>query len=189
MTRGKRMHSHPGAKSRVNQLIKRITPKVTIVIFREHISQACRCCFYFIRDVRRIRWSLSVAKTITTAPVRSRLDYCYSIFLNIALKDIMKYHHVHNCLVRVVTRSPRLKSVHWLPVRYRIIFKIYTITYQAISSKQPTHLHSLLPPARQHRQLRYISSSSFPLFFPSVKTNVGTRCLGCRTNSVELAPN
>ena len=32
---------------------------------------------------------------------------------------------------------PLLKSLHWLPVRYRIIFKICTITYQALS----TNLH------------------------------------------------
>ena len=51
---------------------------------------------------------------------------------------------VQNCLARVVTRSPRfsrsvplLKSLHWLPVQYCIIFKICTIAYQALSSIQP----------------------------------------------------
>ena len=54
-----------------------------------------------------------------------------------------------------------------------IIFKICTIAYQALSSKQPAYLHSLLIPSRQHRQLR-ISNSNL-VFVPSVKTNVGTR--------------
>ena len=87
---------------------------------------------------------------------------------------------MQNCLARVVTRSPRFshsaplfKSLHWLPVRYRIIFKICAITHQALSSKQPAYLHSLLTPARQLRQLR--SSNSNLLFVPSVKTHVGTR--------------
>ena len=45
--------------------------------FRQHISQTCRCCFYHIRDLRRIRRSMTfvVAKTIATALVSSRLDY------------------------------------------------------------------------------------------------------------------
>ena len=90
--------------------------------FRQHISQTCRCCFYHIRDLRRIRryMSLPVAKTIATALVSSRLDYCNSLLHNIAIKDIIKLQHVQNCLATVVTRSPRfshsvplLKSLRW----------------------------------------------------------------------------
>ena len=149
--------------------------------FRQHISQTCRCCFYHIRDLRRIRryMSFSVAKTIATTCC-SRLDYCNSLLHNIAIKDFTKLQRVHYCLARVVTRSPRfsrsvplLKSLHWLPVRYRIIFKTCTITYQALSTKQPAYLHSMLTPARHPRQL-WSSGSGF-LSVPKVKTNTGTR--------------
>ena len=46
--------------------------------FRQHISQVCKSCFYHIRDLRRIRRhiSISTAKTISTALISSRLDYC-----------------------------------------------------------------------------------------------------------------
>ena len=92
--------------------------------FRQHIQRICHCCFYDIRDLRRIRRCMSFAadKTMATALVRSRLDYCNSLYHNIALKDILKLHRVQNCLARVVTRSPRfshsllLKSLHWLLV-------------------------------------------------------------------------
>ena len=152
--------------------------------FRQHISQTCRCCFYHIRDLHRIRryMSLSITKTIATALVSSRLDYCNSLLHNIAIKDITKLQRVQNCLARVVTRSPRfshslllLKSLHWLPVRYRIIFKICTIIYQALSTKQPAYLHSMLTPARARhpRQLRL--SGSVLLSVPRVKTNACTR--------------
>ena len=53
------------------------------------------------------------------------------------------------------------------------IFKICTITYQALSTKQPAYLHSMLTPARQPRQLR--STGSGLLSVPRVKTNAGTR--------------
>ena len=45
--------------------------------FRKHISLTCRSCFYHIRELRRIRGyiSFSVAKTIATALITSRLNY------------------------------------------------------------------------------------------------------------------
>ena len=48
--------------------------------FRKHIFQTCRACFYHIRDLRRIRKSLSLdlAKQIAVALVSSKLDYCKS---------------------------------------------------------------------------------------------------------------
>ena len=83
-------------------------------------------------------------------------------------------------LARVFTRSPHLscsvpllKSLHWLPVHYRIIFKICTIAYQALSSTQPAYLNSMLTPARNSRQLR--STSINPVYIPLVKTKAGTR--------------
>ena len=63
---------------------------------------------------------------------------------DIASKDIAKLQRIQNYLSVVVSKSPRfsrsvllLKSLHWLPVRFRIIFKICPITYQVISPKQP----------------------------------------------------
>ena len=129
--------------------------------------------------------SFAVAKTI----VSSKLDHYNSLYHNIVLKGILKLQRVQSCLARVVTRSPRfsdlvllLKSLHWLPVQYRIIFKICTMTYLALSSKQPAYLHSLLTPARQLR-----SSNSNLLFVPSVKTNADI-FFSCCPDSVELTP-
>ena len=56
----------------------------------------------------------------------------------------------------------------------------FTITYQALSSKQPACLCSLLTPAGHPRQLRS-SNHSYLLFVPSVKTNVGTRAFSVAT--------
>jgi len=107
--------------------------------FRKYISLTCRCCFYHIRDIRRnLHYiSLSVAKTIATALITSRLDYCNPLLYNSKSKDVAKLQCVPNCLARVVTWQPQfshyvplLKSLHWLPVQSRIIFfKLCTIAY------------------------------------------------------------
>ena len=46
-----------------------------------------------------------------------------------------------------------LKYLHWPSTQRRIIFKICTDTYQALSSIQPAYTHSLLAPARKPEQI------------------------------------
>ena len=89
--------------------------------FRKHISQTCRTCFHYIRDLRRIRKNLSLdlAKQIAVALASSKLDYCNSLFHNMPEKDIARLQRVQNCLARVVTNAPR----------FRIHFKICAITF------------------------------------------------------------
>ena len=91
--------------------------------FRSHISAICSSCIYHIRDLRRIRRHLDLdsAKLLANALVSSRLDYCNSL----------KLQRLLNRLARVVTKSPPftrsvplLRSLHWLPVKYRVHFKI-----------------------------------------------------------------
>jgi len=93
--------------------------------------------------------------------------------------DIIKLRLAKDCLANVVTRSPcftrslpLLMCLRWLPVQYRIIVKICTITYQVMSCKQPTYLHPLLTPVRNPIQHWSPSSNWFVL---KVKTNIGIR--------------
>ena len=110
-------------------------------------------CFYHIRDLKRIRKSLplTLAKQIAVAQVTSKLDYCNSLLHEIPSKDLQKLQRVQNCLARVVTKVPRfsrsiplLKSLHWLPIKLRIQFKIYTFVFRCLDDVQPFYLSSLL---------------------------------------------
>ena len=112
--------------------------------FRKHISQTCRACFYHIRDLRRVRESLplDLAKQIAVALVSSKLDYCNSLFHNMS-----EVQRVQNCFARVVTKAPRfsrsvpiLKRLNWLPVKFRIHFKICAITFRTLKENQPAWL-------------------------------------------------
>ena len=92
----------------------------------------------------------------------SSLQYCKQGY-------IAKLQRVQNCLARVVMRStrfsrsvPLLKSLNWLPVHYRIIFKVWPIAYQTLSSTEPPYLNSMPTPARNSTQL--LSTSSNPLY-------------------------
>ena len=131
--------------------------------------------------MRRIRRFLtpSVAKTIATSVIGSKLDYCNSALFNVTEKEISKLQGVQNCLARVVTKSPRFchitplpTSLYWLPVRYRIKFKLCCLTYQALTSGQPVYIRNILQPSRKVRTLR--SSDLDQLNVPRVKTAVGS---------------
>ena len=68
-----------------------------------------------------------VTKTIAIGLITNKLDYCNALIFNIAPKDILKLQCVQNRLARSARFShsvPLLKSLHWLPVQYRIIFKL-----------------------------------------------------------------
>ena len=107
--------------------------------------------------------------------VTLELSYCNSLINNIAKQDLSKLQSLQNCLARVVLRAPRfspslplLKQLHWLPVNYRIKFKLSTLTIH-----HPPYLASLLHFSNVPRQLR--SSTSQQLSIPRTKLNLGKR--------------
>ena len=108
--------------------------------FKRQISQTYKICFFHIRDFRRIRKYLSpeAAKSVACALVTSHLDYCNSLLYNLPDRDIERLQRVQNCLARVVCKAsrfsrskPLLNFLYWLPVKYRIRFKLCTITFKA----------------------------------------------------------
>ena len=101
--------------------------------FDKHVSEVCRTSYFHIRALRHIRSSLTTdaAKTVASAIVGSRLDYCNSLFAGTSALNLSRLQLVQNTLARVVAQKPRychitpvLIDLHWLPVRQRIDFKL-----------------------------------------------------------------
>ena len=112
--------------------------------FWSYISAICSATFYHIRDLRRIQCYLDLnnAKLLANTLVSSRLDHSNSLLSGIADTDLTKLQRVQNRLARVETQSPPytrsvplLRSLHWLPVKFRVDFKICLLTYQTLSEK------------------------------------------------------
>ena len=108
--------------------------------FHSHISAVCSSCFYHMWNLQRICRHLDQdsAKLLATALMSSRLDYCNSSLYGIEIDiDLTRLHRVQNQMARLVTKSPPFTcslplfcSLHWLPVRFRILFKINLLTYK-----------------------------------------------------------
>ena len=152
--------------------------------FRSHISAIYSSCIYHIRDLRHIcrHFDLHSAKLLANALVSSRLEYCNSVLSGIAETDITKLQRVLKRLARVVTKSPPfsrsdplLRSLHWLPVKYRVHFKICLLTYKALHEEQPVYLRSLIATSLPPCSLR--SNRGITLSVPRIKTKTGTGAL------------
>ena len=152
-----------------------------VATFCSHISAVCSSCFYHMLDLQLIglHIDLDSEKLLATALVSSHLD-CYSSRLyGIADIDLTRLQRVQNQLARLVTKSPPftcspalLCSLHWLPVRYRILFKINLLTYKTLREKQLFIFTPCLPPIPSC-SLR--SNNENSLSVPRVKTNTCAR--------------
>jgi len=104
-----------------------------------------------------------------------KLDYRNGILLGLPSYELERLQRLQNTAARLTVRAkesahitPVLKSLHWLPVKERIIFKILLVTYKILHGLAPAYLNEPLLNYTPHRLLR--SSSLNLLSIPKTKT-------------------
>ena len=125
-----------------------------------HITNACSASFFHLYNVRKISKYLSreCKETLIHALVTSRLDYCNSLLYGSLAYLVKKMQRVQNSAARLIFKvskfnhvTPLLSTLHWLPVKYCIIFKLLIITYKYIHCLAPSYLCSLLSVKKNDR--------------------------------------
>ena len=83
--------------------------------------------------------------------VSSRVDYCNSLLYGLPAYQLNKLQRVQNAAARLIFLEskychvrPLLYNLHWLPVKFRIDFKILLLTYKAINGLAPFYLQELI---------------------------------------------
>ena len=108
---------------------------------KDHISEVSKLAFYHLRNISHIRkyLTLSAAKTIVHALVCSRIDANNALYYGLPMVQIKNLQRIQNAADRVILRrrkydhvTPALEKLLWLPVQYRILYKILIITYKAL---------------------------------------------------------
>jgi hypothetical protein len=131
--------------------------------FHKHVQMVSRSCMYHIRALKHIRHLLSQqdANTIASCLIHSRLDYLNSVLYNTAASNIGCLQRLQNSAARVVLLAPRhtstkhlLTSLHWLPVKYRIEYKVACLTHNILTYEQPSYLYQLIHQYVPTRTLR-----------------------------------
>ena len=106
-----------------------------------------------MRDLRRIRQyhTPDMAVLAANTLVSSRLDYCNSVFRGLSCFNQHKLQSIQNTLARIVTNhrnyahvTPILKQLHWLPVKYRCMFKTATLVYKFLNTGSPSYFEPFL---------------------------------------------
>ena len=126
---------------------------------------------------KRYAWSIHIKVTLPSVDelvitFLHKIDFALDISLiihwcinslqfGISQHLLDKLQRVQNAASRLIhgykrheSISPGIKKLHWLPVCYRIRFKIATITFQVLSTNEPGYLCNLLyiqPPTRTCR--------------------------------------
>lgn len=109
--------------------------------FHFHFNKVIKISFFHLRNIAKVRPFLTPKDTemLIHAFITSRLDYCNSLFTGLPIKSTRKLQLVQNAAARVVTKTkkinhitPLLKTLHWLPVSFRIDFKVLLFVYKCI---------------------------------------------------------
>ena len=152
--------------------------------FDRHVDAVCKSAYYHMRALRHFRSAITddMAKSVACALIGSRLDYANSVLYGITQRNINRLQRVQNSMARVVARpsiplsfgsTSLLYNLHWLPIDYRIKFKLAIITYNIIHSSEPAYLRSLLAFRAPQRSLRF--SDTNLLHVPLVRSAFGSR--------------
>ena len=120
-----------------------------------HITLRSRTAMLNFQNIKFIQSTLTVdaAHILVRGLVTSHLDNCNAIFSGLPeyLLDLLQ--KVQNAAAKLVlgmkkhdSMTAALTTLHWLPIRARIDFKILTLVHKCLSGNAPSYLIDLLVP-------------------------------------------
>ena len=90
-------------------------------------------------------------KSIVQVVIMSRIDYCNSLLVGVPSTQLSKLQRLQNAAARLVSNvakydhiTPTLVNLHWLPVTYRVNFKIAMLAHKCIYGNAPEYLKDLI---------------------------------------------
>ena len=155
------------------------------IIHEGCINKVDSGCFFQIRRLKQVRRILGpeITTSLITAFVTSRLDYCNSVLAGLPKSTIAPLQRVQNAAARLVTGigrrdqvTPALKKLHWLPISYRITYKLCVLMHQVHTGRAPSYLSNLVTATADlssRQALRSASSKRYEV--PRTKLKFGER--------------
>ena len=147
------------------------------------ISKLCKTAWLNIFNISKIRQYLSKdqTQTLVHAYVTSRLDQFNALLYGLPQAKLDKLRRVQHAAARLISGAkkfdhitPIMQDLHWLPINYRVVFKILLLAFKALVTSKPVYLNDLLTIHTPGRELR--SSSHPQLSIPKTKfTRFGDR--------------
>ena len=154
---------------------------------RDHVSRIAKSCFFQLRRIRPIRRQLGrvVTQRLVAAFVMSRIDYCNAVLAELPTTTLAPLQRVQNAAARLVLNlkqsdhiTPALIELHWLPVKFRIIYKLCMLVHKSQNGLAPSYIKEMFKPISElpsRTALR--SASTHRLYIPATRLNFGNRAL------------
>ena len=123
----------------------------------------CRSCYKSLRDIGKIRRYLSeeATKQLIQAFITSKLDCNNALLYKLPKTLLSKLQLLQNNAARVIAQRRKFepiehvrKDLHWLPIEYRIQYKINLLTFKCLHNIAPSYLADLLDMYEPARSLR-----------------------------------
>ncbi len=159
------------------------------------------CAFLSFKSliISRLKSTLSFQDLdkVIHAFITSRLDYCNSLYLGLPKSLLARLQMVQNAAARLLTGAkkhdhitPILASLHWLPVSFRIQFKILLIVFKALNGQAPSYISDLTSFNSAPKSLR--SANKALLYVPRSRLKFKDRarqslCSSCSTAMESVA--
>ena len=112
------------------------------------INKTCKSGLYHLHNIGRIKRYISFEDRVDCSgncDIENRLLY------GVAATNLSKLQRVQNAAVRLVCSLPRHEHVtssfirlHWLPIKFRINFKIAMLSFKCIHGHAPNYLKSMV---------------------------------------------
>ncbi|KAL2093106.1 hypothetical protein ACEWY4_010418 [Coilia grayii] len=154
--------------------------------FNSHMKAITKSAFYHLKNIAKLRGLTSKQdlEKLVHAFISSRVDYCNGLFTGLPKKTIKQLQLIQNAAARVLTRTKRsdhitpiLRSLHWLPVSYRIDFKELLLVFKSLNGMGPNYLLDMFQLYAPTRSLR--SRKKKLLVEPAVRTKCGEAAFSC----------
>ena len=132
-----------------------------------HVQNICKSSYFHLKNISSMRHYLDLKTTesLIHAFISNKIDYCNSLLSGVNKQHIDKLQKVQNRAARLclkVSRRERhssislLRRLHWLPISYRIDFKILLMTFKCLHGLAPKYLSDCLqtlPSSRLRRSM------------------------------------
>ena len=121
--------------------------------FMEHIKIKWKAAMLNIFRIRVARQNLtrSACNKLMVALVLSHLDYGNSILGNLPKSSINKMQVVQNIVAKITLGKGKhesatrcLQTLHWLPIKQRIEYKIVSLVFKCLHGEAPPYLAGLV---------------------------------------------
>lgn len=161
------------SKPEVKNLGVLVDPELKFV---KQINSVVKSCFFNLRLVAKMKPFLSFRdlEIVIHALVFSRLDYCNSLYIGVSQKELSRLQMVQNSAARLLTGTrkqvhitPILFSLKWLPVKFRIEYKLLLFVFKSLNGLAPKYLETIVNRYSSVRPLR--SSDQLLLVVPRSK--------------------